>query len=61
MRVKCKKCNVNYHEDRFATCYRCSGKQETNTILTGCDKHKNNPMPALCLGCMEVKRNYFKK
>lgn len=61
MKIKCKKCNLNYHEDRWAVCYRCSGKEDTKVCLNGCERHKNNPQPALCLDCMEVKKIYFKK
>jgi RecJ-like exonuclease len=58
----CKKCGLSSHNPKYSQCYDCSGmRQRQVTMVKGCPNHLNDPSPALCSGCREVKRQFFAK
>lgn len=58
--IVCKKCGTATHNPKYSQCYDCSGMRQRQVTMTkGCPKHLNSPQPAICLGCMEVKRQFF--
>ena len=58
--VVCKKCGTATHNPKYSQCYDCSGMRKRQVTMTkGCPKHLNDPSPALCSACREMKRQFF--